>query len=155
MMGTASVSVLSRTVLALNALILITTFVLSLASTSAQGDMAMMAGRSSGRIVQNQSSATDFLRLVGSMEGLLPAAALDSLTPAQLQAVKDALDQYRRFVDLGVSGILYSPPGGSPVRQRLMELNRAARDEVEQTLRTEIRDDAVVGQLTTAVLRFG
>jgi len=31
----------------------------------------------------------------------------------------------------------------------------AARDEVEQTLRTTIRDDVVVGQLTTAVVRFG
>ncbi len=156
MMGTASVSVLSRTVLALNAMILITTFVLSLASTDAQGEMAMTAARStSGRIVQAQSSATDFLRLVGSLEGLLPATALDSLTPEQLQAVKDAIDQYRRFVDLGVSGILYSAPNGTPTRQRLLELNRAARDEVEQTLRTEIRDDVIVGQLTTAVLRFG
>jgi hypothetical protein len=35
------------------------------------------------------------------------------------------------------------------------EISKAARDEVEQTLRTEIRDDAVVGQLTTAVVRFG
>lgn len=141
---------------ALNALILITTFVLVLASTDAQGEMAMMAGRSApGRIVQSRSSATDFLRLVGSLEGLLPATALDSLTPEQLQAVKDALDLYRRFVDVGVSGILYSPPGGSPVRQRLQDLNKAARDEVEQTLRMEIRDDVIVGQLTTAVLRFG
>jgi len=29
------------------------------------------------------------------------------------------------------------------------------RDEVERTLRTAIRDDVVVGQLTTAVVRFG
>lgn len=156
MMGTASASVLSRTVLALNALILITNFVLSLASTNVQADMAVAAGHSSSsRVVQAQSSATDFLRLVGSMEGLLPQAALDSLTPEQFRAVETALGQYRRFVDEGVSRVLYSEPGGTPARQRLQEVNKAARDEVEQALRVAIKDDVIVGQLTTAVVRFG
>jgi hypothetical protein len=51
--------------------------------------------------------------------------------------------------------VLYSEPGPVPPRQRLAEISKAARDEVEQTLRTTIRDDVVVGQLTTAVVRFG
>jgi len=154
MMGNASV--LSRTVLALNALILLTTFFVSLTSTNVQGDMAMIASRSpSSRVVQTESSATDFLRLVGSLDGLLPATALDSLTPAQLLAVQDALDQYRRYVAANLSGVLYSQPGAVPARQRIAEITKAARDEVEQTLRTAIRDDVIVGQLTTAVVRFG
>jgi hypothetical protein len=43
----------------------------------------------------------------------------------------------------------------SKARQRLQEINKDARDEVERTLRTAIKDDIVVGQLTTAVVRFG
>lgn len=149
-------SVLGRTLLLLNALILVTNFVLSLATTDVQGEMAMLASRSPAtRVVQDRSSATDFLRLVGSLEGLLPQTALDSLTAEQLRAVQDALDEYRRFVGANLSTVLYSEPGGTPARQRLAEISKAARDEVEQTLRTAIRDDVVVGQLTTAVIRFG
>jgi hypothetical protein len=152
----SSASVLSRTVLALNALILITTFVLALASTNAQGEIALASGRSApGRVIQAESSATDFLRLIGSLEGLLPATALDSLTPEQLLTVQEALEQYRRAVGARVSDVLYSEPGPVPARQRLADISKTARDEVEQTLRTTIRDDVVVGQLTTAVVRFG
>jgi hypothetical protein len=152
----SNVSVLSRTILALNALILVTTFVLALASTDAQGEIALASGRAApGRLVQAQSSATDFLRLVGSLEGLLPATALDSLTPEQLRTVQEALEQYRRVVGVRLSDVLYAEPGPTPARQRLADISKAARDEVEQTLRTTIRDDMVVGQLTTAVVRFG
>ena len=42
------------------------------------------------------------------------------------------------------------PRAGGPGRSA-----EAACDEVEQTLRAEIRDDVIVGQLTTAVLSFG
>jgi hypothetical protein len=125
-------------------------------SQALQGDLALASGRSpSSRIVQGQSSGTDFLRLVGSMEGLLPATALDSLTPEQLRTVQEALEQYRRMVEARLADVLYAQPGTTPSRQRLAEVSKAARDEVEQTLRTTIRDDAVVGQLTTAVVRFG
>jgi len=150
------VSFLSKTVLALNALILVTNFILSFASTNLQGEMAVVASRAGGgRVVQGQSPSTDFLRLVGSLEGVLPPATIDALTPKQLQAVNDALDRYRRMVDAGVSTVIYSQPGPVPARQRLAEVNKDARDEVERTLRTAIRDDVVVGQLTTAVVRFG
>lgn len=149
-------SVISKTVLGLNALILITNFVLTFASTNLQGEMAVVASRApGGRLVQGHSSSTDFLRLVGSLEGVLPPAAIDSLTPEQLQAVSDALDRYRRVVDAAVPTVIYSQPGPVPARQRLAEINKEARDEVERTLRTAIRDDIVVGQLTTAVVRFG
>jgi len=148
-------SVLSKTVLGLNALILITNFFLCLATTNAQGEMNLVASRSSpGRIMQQQSSATDFLRLVSSLEGVLPPATIDSLTPEQLQAVSDALDRYRRTVDARLPIALYAKSDVS-ARRRLQDLNKDARDEVEQTIRTAIRDDAVVGQLTTAVVRFG
>ena len=70
-------------------------------------------------------------------------------------AAQDALDQYPRYVAANLSGVLYSQPGAVPARQKLAEITKAARDEVEQTLRTAIRDDVVVGQLTTAVVRFG
>jgi hypothetical protein len=119
-----NVSVLNRVVLLLNALILVVNFLLSFASTNLQGEMAVVASRSSGgRIVQGQSPSTDFLRLVGSLEGVLPQTAIDSLTPEQLQTVSDALDRYRRVVDAGVTTVIYSQPGPVPARQRLAEVN--------------------------------
>src|SRR5262245_53080182 len=120
----SNASVLSRTILALNALILVTTFILALASTDAQGEIALASGRAPGRVVQEQSSATDFLRLVGSMEGLLPATALDSLTPEQLRTVQDALEQYRRVVGARLSDVLYSEPGPVSARQRLADISK-------------------------------
>jgi len=151
-----NVSVLNRVVLLLNALILVVNFLLTFTSTNRQGEMAAVASRSSGgRVVQGQNPSTDFLRLVGSLEGVLPPATIDSLTPEQLQAVNDALEHYRRVVDAGVTTVIYSQAGPVPARQRLAEVNKDARDEVERTLRSAIKDDIIVGQLTTAVVRFG
>jgi hypothetical protein len=152
----ANPSGLNRVVLILNCLVLLTTFMVSLKSTDVQVALASATSRApSGRLALHPPPATEFVRLVGSLEGVLPPTALDQLGPEQLRAVQDALIAYRRFISAGVDRVLYSPDPGAPPRQQLALLSKDVRFEIEQRLRTAIRDDAMVQQLATAVIRFG
>ncbi len=95
-----------------------------------------------------------FLRLTQSLNGVIPAGRTARLTKTQLLAVRDAMRIYRQVTRAGVSTAL-DGDGSVPAMPELDQIGKQVRFEIEEVLGRAIRDDSLVRQLTTAVIRFG
>ncbi len=148
---------MNRVILVLNAVILVVNFFLSYASSSSQIGLLESATHATGGPLRSGVRRTDdvaFLHLAQSLNGVIPANRTAKLTKGQLLAVRNAMRYYRQATRAGVSNAL---DGDStvPAMPALDQIGRQVRLEIEEALGLAIRDDLLVQQLTTAVIRFG
>jgi len=142
----------NRVVLLLNTVILVVTFLLAYSSSSSQIGLLEASVRSSGgtqRIGVRSHDDVAFLRLVQSLGN-----RIQKLTRAQLRAVREAMLLYRQATSAAVSDAL-DGDGSEPAKAELDLVGKRVRLQIEETLKGSIPDDALVRQLTTAVIRFG
>jgi len=143
---------MNRVVLLLNTIILVVAFFIAYASSSSQIGLLEASVRSSGgtqRIGVRSHDDVAFLRLVQSLGN-----RAQKLTKDQLRAVREAMLLYRQATSAAVSDAL-DGDGSEPAKAELDLVGRRVRLQIEETLKGSIPDDALVRQLTTAVIRFG
>ena len=145
---------MNKTILVLNALILVVNFVLALASTDLQGELLDTASRSSAQVrtVTQVPTGRAFFRVMGSLETQVPAARLDKLTGDQIREIERALRHYLWLSEDAAAESLQLSDGRA-ARARLADLNKQAREEIERMLDPSLEDQNLVRQVTTAIIR--
>lgn len=149
---------MNKTLLILNALILVTNFFLSWASTNSQLSVLettarLGSGSTLGARSQGDPYAVTYLRLMQSLEGMMSKDRVDKFTPDQVRGIHAAIAAYENYIQAGVAGVLYDrEPPSVPMHKRHEELSRGAREDLESRLRSVFQDDTVIRQVATAII---
>ena len=149
---------LNKMILLLNAIILIVNFGVAFASSDSQIAMLESSSRvgviRSGNSYGSANSATTFLRVVHSLDRVLPADARKKLTAAELQAIYDAVETYYTESRAGIVAVLVEDDNreGQALHD-LQNLGINVRGKVEAELQQAFRDSNVVRQITTEILK--
>ena len=145
---------MNKTILVLNALILVVNSVVSLSSSDVHGQLLDSASRNSavgdGRQVEPTGRALS--QVLTALQSLVPATQIDAMDREQLSEIETAIRHYRWMAESRSSEAIHAKDE-RPVRVRLEESNKQAREELERMLGPSLKDDNLVRQVTTAIIR--
>jgi hypothetical protein len=146
---------MNKTLLGLNAAILVVNFFVSLSSTNAQVSVLESTNRigffGSAGGVRNGTRSLAFLRVLQSLEGSVPRDRIDKLSVDQLRRLEAAMGRYIDRADGMVSAVLGRPIEGTSPRQQLEELGREARQDLEADVRAAVGEETLVRAIATAI----
>ncbi len=149
---------LNKMILLLNAVILVVNFGVAFASSDSQ--IAMLKTTSRIGMVRSSvsygaaGSATTFLRVVHSLDRILPQSVRAKLTASELQSIYDAVHTYYAESRAGVANVLFEDDDreGAALHD-LQNLGINVRGKVEAELQQTFRDQAVVKQIATEIFK--
>ncbi|MHC4593089.1 MAG: hypothetical protein ACYS8L_10405 [Planctomycetota bacterium] len=151
---------MNRVILLLNVTVLVVNFLLALTATDSQIGLMRSASeianypRAPRRAALTAPGASlAYLRVVQSLEGIMPGDAAKPLTADKLRTIYDAVRAYQGAVNRGVARTLYEADEESDQRGVYQTLGKAVRQEVEHVLSAGFRDGTLVQRLATEVIK--
>jgi len=145
---------MNKSILVLNTLILVVNFVVSFASSELQGKMLETTSRSANvgqpRILVPTGRALS--QVLTTLQSLVPATQIDALSSDEIRKIESAIRHYKWMAENSASEAIRNTDG-RPVRERLAESSKDARDEIERMLGATLNDHNMVRQVTTAIIR--
>ncbi len=149
---------LNKMILLLNAVILVVNFGVAFASSDSQ--IAMLQSTSRMGVVRTGNSygaagsATTFLRVVHSLDRILPPEMRQKITASELNAIYDAVHTYYAESRAGVASVLVEDDDreGAALHD-LQNLGINVRGKVEAELQQTFRDQGVVKQIATEIFK--
>ena len=147
---------MNRVVLILNALILITSFVLALSATDSQIGLLRSASAAQGGFVRRPARidvGPAYLRVVQSLKNFMPPTMVASLTPEQLDTIREAVREYYLAISAALVHANASKATGRELIRAYDDVGRKARGEVEEVVMQAFLDRAVVSRLATEIIR--
>jgi len=146
---------MQRVLLVINAAILLTNVFVTFSAADVQvaglAAQARLGGSSPARRNAASDPASAFLRVMQSLERVLPREKLEQLTPKQVGSIYDAVAQHGVAASDGAARIL-GEASGSGLKSATDEAGKAVRAQVEAVLTESFRDPDVVSRLTAEVL---
>jgi hypothetical protein len=148
-------NVLNKAILGINALVLVTTFVVAYGAQSTQVDLldaAALAGNSGPhRHDADAPAPTTYLRLLQSLEAFAPRETIDAFSAKEMDVVYRAIEHHHHAVASGVRAILGRREDGAGTRAEVERLSKEARDGVHALLSRAFRDGEFVNRLPAAI----
>ena len=151
---------MNRAILLLNLTVLVVSFVLALSSSNSQigilrsAEAAANPSWSPRRGPRDDSGAAlGYLRVVQSLETIVPPQERERLSGSQMLAIRNAMERYRAAVSTGVVDGLATESKGAELLATYAAIGKAARGEVENELATYFDDRNLVFRLTAEIIR--
>jgi hypothetical protein len=149
---------MNRVILLLNVTVLVVNFLLALTATDSQIGLIRSASEianypSRRTALTAPGSSLAYLRVVQSLESIVPRDTSRPLTADKLRTLYDAVRAYQGAVNRGVARTLYEADEESDQRGVYQTLGKAARQEVEHVLSASFRDGTLVQRLATEVIK--
>ncbi len=143
---------MNKTVLLLNAVILVVNLIVAMASSDMQvrllGTTARMSGTRHTAFIDPSPAS---LRVIQSLNRYMPTDQLETLTPRHFEAIADAVQAYYVETRTGMMDLMVGSGGEGAVRQ-VEELGGQTRATISRRLGRAFRDHTVVERLTTEIL---
>jgi len=146
---------MSKVVLLLNVVVLLVTFAVAWGATDSQIGILDSTVRAGTRVSSRHGpadSAVSYLRVIQSLENILPPDRAKTLDASHMRAIRDALESYSLAVGTGVSEALASEGDAESIRRALANLGREARLSVETSLERSLGDRQLASYVATAII---